>query len=135
MEKNRLEWAKENNKDPTSRRGTTKGGDRKGKHPEWNPPTPDENNKRIIYNKPYTWNGRNSWIPDETPDSGLKSPGTNLADDSSIPSQIQPSSKPDDPTAITQDTSMSPEKQNEIRRLQANLVNMTANLASILKQE
>jgi hypothetical protein len=138
MEENRLEWAKENNKDPNSRRGSTsKGGERKGRHPEWDPPSPDENNKRIIYNKPYTWNGRNSWILDDTPDSGLKAPGmNNLADDSSIPSQIPKIAKqPDDATAITQDTSMSPEKQNEIRRLQANLANMTASLASILKQE
>jgi hypothetical protein len=62
----------------------------------------------------------------------------NLADGSSIPSQISKTAKPDDATAITaitQDTSMSPEKQNEIRRLQANLANMTASLASILKQE
>jgi hypothetical protein len=62
----------------------------------------------------------------------------NLADDSSIPSQIQqPPKKADDATAITQDTgmSMSQDKQNEICRLQANLANMTASLASIMKQE
>jgi hypothetical protein len=129
MEENRLEWAKENNKDPNSRRKRNDG-DGKGKNPEWRPPTPEENNKRIIYNKPYTWNGRSSWILDETPESGL-----NLADDTSIPSQIQPPTKPDDATSITHDTSMTPEKQNEIRRLQANLANMTASLASILKKD
>jgi hypothetical protein len=139
MEENRLAWAKENNKDPSSRRSSNSNdGERKGKNPEWRPPTPAENNKRIIYNKPYTWNGRSSWILDETPDSGLKAPSMNLADDSSIPSQIQqPSKKEDEATAITQDTgmSMSQDKHNEIRRLQANLANMTASLASILKQE
>jgi hypothetical protein len=132
MEENRLEWAKENNKDPNSRRKRSDG-ERKKSNPEWRPPSPEENNKRIIYNKPYTWNGRSSWILDETPESGLKSPGMNLADDSSIPSHIQP--KADDATAITHETGMTQEKQNEIRRLQANLANMTASLASILKQE
>jgi hypothetical protein len=132
MEENRLEWAKENNKDPNSRRKRSDG-ERKKNNPEWRPPSPEENNKRIIYNKPYTWNGRSSWILDETPESGLKSPGMNLADDSSIPSHIQP--KADDATAITHETGMTQEKQNEIRRLQANLANMTASLASILKQE
>jgi hypothetical protein len=48
-----------------------------------------------VLNKPYTWNGRSSWILDETPDSGL-----NLAGDASIPSQIQPPTKPDDATNL-----------------------------------
>jgi hypothetical protein len=52
-----------------------------------------------------------------------------MADDSSIPTQIQP---PDD---ATQETAITQDKQNEIRRLQANLANMTSSLASILKQE
>jgi hypothetical protein len=105
----------------------------KGKNPEWLPPTADENNKRVIYGKPYTWNGRKSWILDDTPDSGLRPPSINMNDDSSIPSQIP--SKDDDATIITQETGLSLDKQNEIRRLQANLTNMTASLASILKQE
>jgi hypothetical protein len=130
MEKNRLEWAKENNKDPNARRKKTDG--EKRTNPEWRAPSPEENNKRVIYGKPYTWNGRHSWILDETPESGFKSPGTNMADDSSIPTQIQP---PDDATAATQETAITQDKQNEIRRLQANLANMTSSLASILKQE
>jgi hypothetical protein len=54
MEKNRLEWAKENNKDPNARRKRSDGDKRT--NPEWRVPSPDENNKRIIYGKPYTWN-------------------------------------------------------------------------------
>jgi hypothetical protein len=138
MEQNRLAWAKENNKDPNARRMSFKNngsgeGRVKGKNPEWLPPTADENNKRVIYGKPYTWNGRKSWILDDTPDSGLRPPAINMNDDSSIPSQIP--TKDDDATVITQETGLSQDKQNEIRRLQANLTNMTASLASILKQE
>jgi hypothetical protein len=55
-----------------------------------------------------------------------------MADDSSIPTQIQPA---DDATVITQETAMTQDKQNEICRLQANMANITASLASILKQE
>jgi len=137
MEQNRIAWAKENNKDPNARRTSFKNngsgeGRVKGKNPEWLPPTADENNKRIIYGKPYTWNGRKSWILDDTPDSGLRPPAINMNDDSSIPSQIP---KDDDATVITQETGLSQDKQNEIRRLQANLTNMTVSLAAILKQE
>ena len=131
METNRLAWAKENNKDPNVRRKR----EGKGTNPEWKPPTPEENNKRVIYGKPHTWNGRSSWILDETPESGLATPGSNMAaDDSGIPNQIQPPPA-DDATAITQETTMTQEKQNEIRRLQANLTNMSASLASIMKPD
>jgi hypothetical protein len=137
MEENRLAWAKENNKDPNTRR--TSNGRGKSKNPEWRPPTADENNKRIIYGKPYTWNGRSSWVLDDTPDSGLNKPSTNLNDASSIPSQVptkpKNGSKDDEATAITQETGLSQDNHNEIRRLQANLQNMTMSLASILKQE
>jgi hypothetical protein len=47
MEDNRPAWAKENNKDPNTRR--TSNGRGKSKNPEWRPPTADENNKQIIY--------------------------------------------------------------------------------------
>jgi hypothetical protein len=137
MEENRLAWAKENNKDPNTRR--TSNGRGKSKNPEWRPPTADENNKRIIYGKPYTWNGRSSWVLDDTPDSGLNKPSTNLNDASSIPSQVptkpKDGSKDDEATAITQETGLSQDNHNEICRLQANLQNMTMSLASILKQE
>jgi hypothetical protein len=133
MEENRLAWAKENNKDPNTRR--TSNGRGKSKNPEWRPPTADENNKRIIYGKPYTWNGRSSWVLDDTPDSGLNKPSINLNDDSSIPSQVPTKPKDDEATVITQETGLSQDNHNEIRRLQANLQNMTMSLASILKQE
>ena len=41
---------------------------------KWRLLTSDEKNKRTIHNKPYTWNGKNSWIKNDTPDSGLESP-------------------------------------------------------------
>jgi hypothetical protein len=56
MEKNRLKWAKENNKDPNTRHKRSDGDKRT--NPEWRAPSPDGNNKkRIIYGKPYSWNG------------------------------------------------------------------------------
>jgi hypothetical protein len=36
---------------------------------------------------------------------------------------------------MTTDTGLTQEQQNEIRRIQANIQNLGANLASILKQE
>jgi hypothetical protein len=43
--------------------------------------------------------------------------------------------KDDDATVITQEIGLSQDKQNKIRRLQANLTNMTTSLASILNTE
>jgi hypothetical protein len=72
---------KQNNKNTTNfknRRGT-----RGSKTPSknWRPQDAHENNRRIIFGKPYTWNGTTSWILDDTPDSGLtETPGLNVAD-------------------------------------------------------
>jgi hypothetical protein len=106
----------------------------------WRPSESHENNKRIIFGKPYTWNGKTSWILDETPDSSLtETPGLNVADGKSqsaniggVPAHI-PSS--DGATVMTTDTGLTQEQNNEIRRIQANLQNLGANLAAILKQE
>jgi hypothetical protein len=94
IEINKLEWMKQNNKNTTdfkNRRGT-----RGSKTPSknWRPPYAHENNKRIIFGKPYTWNGTTSWILDDTPDSGLtETPGLNVADGKppsagGVPSQV-----------------------------------------------
>jgi hypothetical protein len=129
---------KENNKDASNLKGQ---GRRTAKTipKNWRPPESHGNNKRIIYGKPYTWNGRSSWILDESPDSGLiETPGLNVADgkpsDSSVggvPSQIQN----DDATVATAATGLTQEQNNEIRRIQANIKNLGANLAAIFKQE
>ena len=71
--RNKLAWQQFNNKVPNS--NNNNGNKRKKPVPhQWRPPTDDENNKRVIFGKPYTWNGKNSWIKDNTPDSGLESP-------------------------------------------------------------
>jgi hypothetical protein len=138
IEINKQEWMKANNKDSTSM-GRRRGGGPKKTPEAWRDPEPHENNKRIIYGKPYTWNGRSSWILDKTPDSGLpETPlGTNkLAD---VPSTIQPPTDKgtvgDDGTVMSNDTGWTLENRNEIRRIQANLQNLGANLAAVLKQE
>ena len=71
--RNKLAWQQFNNKVPNS--NNNNGNKRKKPVPhQWRPPTDDEKNKRFIFGKPYTWNGKNSWIKDNTPDSGLESP-------------------------------------------------------------
>jgi hypothetical protein len=64
--------------------------------------------------------------------------GTNLSDRTKVPSQVSPpiqastnDSKADDATAITTGTKFSAAEQNEIRRIQANMQNLGASLASI----
>jgi hypothetical protein len=58
-----------------------------------------------------------------------------------VPSQIQPpptsagkSNVGDDATVMTNETSLTLEQNNEIRRIQANLQNLGADLAAILKE-
>ena len=60
----------ENNKGPN----TSKNKRKKTTPHEWRPPTSDWKNERTIHNKLDIWNGKNSWIKDDTPDSGLESP-------------------------------------------------------------
>jgi hypothetical protein len=137
IEINKLEWMEQNNKDGTAfkvHRGTR---GPKAPSKNWCPPDAHENNKRIIFGKPYTWNGTTSWILDDTPDSGLtETPGLNVADRKASPTGGVPSQVPsDDATAMTTDTGLTQEQQNEILRIQANIQNIGANLASILEQE
>jgi hypothetical protein len=141
-ERNRLDWKKENSggsSAPAAGGGSSRRSSTGSAKPfAWRPPETDENNKRVIYGRPHTWNGKASWIEDETPTSGLTDTpaGTNLSSKSTIPSQISPppssdSHKADDATAITTDTKFSAAEQNEIRRIQANMQNLGASLASM----
>jgi hypothetical protein len=138
IEINKQEWMKANNKDGTSM-GQRRGGSPKKTPEAWHDHEPQENNKRIIYGKPYTWNGRSSWILDKTPDSGLseKPPGTNNL--AGVLPQIQPppdkGNVGDDATVMSNETGWTLENRNEIRRIQANLQNLGANLAAVLNQE
>jgi hypothetical protein len=118
-EQNWLYWKEENSGGSSTPVGAGGSSRRNGstKPFAWRPPESDENNKRVIYGRPHTWNGEASWIEDETPTSGLTGTpaGTNLSDKSEIPSQISPlfphsatdSHKADDATAITTDTKFS----------------------------
>ena len=139
-ERNRQEWMKETkaNGGFTKTNGT-------GTSPKpfaWRPPEADEDNKRVIYGKPHTWNGKSSWIEDATPSSGLEDTpaGTNLAGNSTdIPTQVPTKAptetqKQDDATAMTSDSKFSQEQHNEIRRIQANMQNLGASLASIMRE-
>jgi hypothetical protein len=135
-ERNRQDWKKENKGGSSTPAGSSKG----TKPFAWRPPETDENNKRVIYGRPHTWNGKASWVEDETPSSGLtETPaGTNLSERTEVPSQVSPpfqtstnDSKSDDATAITTDTKFSTAEQNEIRRIQANMQNLGASLASM----
>ena len=117
---------------------TTGNGGEGGKFPEWRAPEPSENNKRVIYGIPYTWNGHSSWVKDSTPASGLPDtpPGAlnNAGGDASIPTQVTnpPPSSPgtgDDATAMTQETGFTTEEKNELRRMEANIQNMGTNLS------
>jgi hypothetical protein len=131
-ERNRQEWMKENKKQGG---GGGRGGKtgKTGKPFAWRPPEAQEENKRVIYGKPHTWNGSTSWIEDQTPSSGLpEAPlGTNLAD---VPSTIQPKSGDDNSvagTALTTVTTLTQEQQNEMKRVSANLNNLGVSLASM----
>ena len=130
-ERNKQEWMKENNKDGSESKGQ---GRRSTKTPprNWRPPEPHENNKRIIFGKPYTWNGRSSWVEDSAPSSGLPEAaiGANLAN---VPSQV-PSKSSDDSTvatALTTATGLTQDQQNEMRRVSANLTNLGVSLATM----
>jgi hypothetical protein len=124
------------NNERTSTDRTTSGGERR-QFPEWRPPESSENNKRVIYGIPYTWDGRQSWIKDKTPGSGLQDtpPGAlnKAGGDATIPTQVTPpTSSPgggDDGTVMTTDTGFTVEEKNELRRIEANIQNMGTNLS------
>ena len=74
-DKNDLVWKEANNKGPNTITNNNNNHKRKKLVPhQWRPPIDDEKNKRFVHGKPYTWNGRSSWIKDNTPDSSLESP-------------------------------------------------------------
>jgi hypothetical protein len=131
---NRLAWCKENNKDPNAKSPPSGGKRNRGTKPfAWRPPEQEENNKRVIYGNPHTWNGKTSWIKDDTPASGLPDtpPATHTAGNA-IPTQIQKPNVGDDATVMTNETgALTQEGKNEIRRMQANVQNLGANLASV----
>ena len=114
--------------------GTGGGG---GKFLEWRPPDPSENNKRVIYGIPYTWDGRQSWVKDKTPASGLPDtpPGAlnSAGDDATIPTQVTPSSTSpgggDDGTVTTTETGFTVEEKNKLCRIEANIQSMGTNLS------
>ena len=108
---------------------------------KWRLLTSDEKNKRTIHNKPYTWNGKNSWVKDNTPDSGLKSPA-DIASAATIAilgrkiaaaaiAAAAMAAKPttfstsvvggDDPTALT---FLTQDQLSEMARFQANIDNL-----------
>ena len=141
IEISKQEWMKDNNKDSIP--GRRRNGKAKGDRPNaWRPPEPTENNKRVIYGKPHTWNGRSSWIEDATPSSGFPDtpPGAINLTGTEVPSSIQPPPSTgktptgDDATAMTNETGLTLEQNNEMRRIQANLQNLGASFASILKE-
>jgi hypothetical protein len=108
-----------------------RGGDRWSK---WKRPRPEENNKRIINNAPFTWNtSTRRWSKDETP---LGPSGLSTGTPSIVPNQ-QPSGEgsgipPFPPTAIGQghddvsqvSDSVSPADLATLQLQLANLVNM-----------
>jgi hypothetical protein len=51
--------------------GNTRTGGERRKFPEWRPPDAAENNRRVIYGIPHTWDGCKSWMKDQTPASDL----------------------------------------------------------------
>jgi hypothetical protein len=133
-ERNRLKWLEARDNARKNGGGGTKSP--RGKFPEWRPPDPSENNKRIIYGIPYTWDGRKSWIADKTPASGLSEtpPGAlnNSSGDAAIPTQVAPpppSGGGDDGTVMTSETGFTAEEKNELRRIEANIQNMGTNLS------
>ena len=115
-------------------RKTKGGGGAKKEYPEWRPPDPSENNKRIIYGDPHTWDGRKSWVKDGAPASGLpelplSANNTNTGAGAAVPGQVGDAS--DDATAMTNETGMTKEDKNELRRFEASIKNMGANLSGM----
>jgi hypothetical protein len=140
-ERNRLKWLSDVQGDRSSGERQSSNdnrnrGDRRGKakkeYPEWKPPLPSENNKRVIYGRPHTWDGRKSWIEDKTPSSGLPElpPSANVgAAGATIPTQVSETS--DEATVMTAETGFTQEDKNELRRFQASIQNMGANLSTM----
>jgi hypothetical protein len=129
IDRNKNKWLSEVQGSDRSQgdKQTSKGGRAKKHYPEWRAPEPSENNKRLIYGKPYTWDGRKSWIKDETPASGL--PEVPLSVNAAVPGQVADHS--DEATAMTSESGFTQEDKNELRRFEASIKNMGANLSGM----
>jgi hypothetical protein len=129
IDRNKNKWLSEVQGSDRSQgdKQTSKGGRAKKHYPEWRAPEPSENNKRLIYGKPYTWDGRKSWIKDETPASGL--PEVPLSANAAVPGQVADHS--DEATAMTSESGFTQEDKNELRRFEASIKNMGANLSGM----
>jgi hypothetical protein len=130
--KNRALYREHKGEDPnasTGGRGTT------NRWTKWKRPRPEENNKRIINNAPFTWNpSTKRWMKDDTPPSGLTA-GTAGATPSPPPQQQtggedQSRSGPFPPTSIGEDASVadsvSPAELASVQLQLANLMNMVS---------
>jgi hypothetical protein len=104
-ERNRLQWLSvvRGNSTPRSSRNNDKRGGKNTEFPECRPPEASENNKRVIYGRPCTWDGRKSWVMGKTPPSGLSDiPPRTLktsGDNASVPTQVTPPAS-EDATAL-----------------------------------
>jgi hypothetical protein len=129
IERNKNKWSTEvqGNDRPSNDKKSTKGG--KKLYPEWRPPEPSENNKRMIYGIPYTWDGRKSWIKDGTPASGLPEVPLSANSTAAVPAQVTENS--DEATAMTSESGFTQEDKNELRRFEASIKNMGANLSGM----
>lgn len=136
IERNKTKWLTDVQANPRDdRKNEAKAGGTKKAYPEWRPPEPSENNKRVIYGDPHTWDGRKSWIKDGTPGSGLpdiplsanNTTGTGAT--AAVPGQVTDNS--DDATQMTSETGLTQEDKNELRRFEASIKNMGANLSGM----
>jgi hypothetical protein len=123
-------------------RGTNGGrgrGDGTNQWTKWKRPRPEEQNKRIINNAPFTWNPTTKrWMKDDTPPSGLG--GLTAVTPPLLPlSQQHPgddqsrSDGPFPPTSIGDDVSqvsesVSPAELASLQLQMANLMNMMSKI-------
>jgi hypothetical protein len=130
IDRNKNKWLSEvQGNDRSGNKQAIKGGKSKKIHPEWRAPDPSENNKRVIYGKPYTWDGRKSWIKDEAPASGLPEVPPSTNSNAAVPGQLHEHN--DEATAMTSESGLTQDDKNELRRFEASIKNMGANLSGM----
>jgi hypothetical protein len=131
--KNRALYREHKGNDPNGGAGRGAATNRWAK---WKRPRPEEDNKRIINNAPFTWNpSTKRWMKDDTPPSGFAA-GTPAAQPSPPPQQQtggenqSRSGGPFPPTSIGEDTSISdtvsPAELASVQLQLANLMNMVS---------
>ena len=134
IERNKNKWLTDVQANPRDK-NESKGGGTKKVYPEWRPPEPSENNKRVIYGDPHTWDGRKSWVKDGTPGSGLPdiplsaNNNTGTGATAAVPGQVTDNN--DDATQMTNETGLTQDDKNELRRFEASIKNMGANLSGM----